>query len=184
MEDTMIIDLYLARDEEASLQTEIKYGPRLRRLSERIVGDPGDAEEAVNDALLSAWNSIPPHEPRDYFFRFLSRIARCASLNILKRKQRTSSRVTALTDELAECLPSAHTPEADFDSAELVRALEAFLREQNEEARRMFVRRYWYADSVADIATLFGCGDSRVKMTLMRTRKKLREYLEARSWTI
>lgn len=184
MDDTMIIDLYLARNEDASLQTEIKYGARLRRLSEKILCDAADAEEAVNDTLLTAWNCIPPHEPRDYFYRFLARIDRCASLNILKKRQRLTSRVTALTDELAQCLPSRDTTEEIVDSGELVSVLEAFLGTLSPEARQMFMRRYWYADSIADIAVLFGCGESRVKTSLMRTRKKLREYLEANSWTI
>lgn len=180
MDDTRIIDLYFERSETAVRATAEKYGKRLFLLAHNITADRPDAEECVNDTYLAAWNTIPPKEPRDYLFAFLARIARCKAIDLCRRRmaEKRAATVLELTEELAACIPEAS---ADGEIAE---ALNGFLATLDKETRAVFLRRYFYCDSVKTIARRFAFGESKVKSMLMRTREKLRVYLTERGVTV
>ena len=180
MTDNEIVDLYLKRDEAALSHTAERYGVRLRGLAFRILDDWTEAEECENDAYLSAWNSIPPHEPRSYLFAYLARIARHLALDRCRarRREQRGGRLEELTAELSACIPSRESVEAQVEAKELAKAVDAFLHTLPEEKRDLFLRRYWYFDSVAALAEQRGWSESRVKTTLHRLRIALREYLQ------
>ena len=179
MEDARIVDLYLARDERAIRYTAEKYGPRLRGLAQALLEDRTAAEECENDTYWEAWNRIPPHEPRTYLFAFLGRITRHLAIDACRRRSadKRSAAVCGLTDELADCLPAPGTVEAAVDAAALTEAVNGFLRGCGEEQRAVFVRRYWYFDSVEEISRRYGFSRSKVKTMLFRLRAGLKEHL-------
>ena len=180
MEDSGIVELYLRRDESAISQTAEKYGGRLRGVSYGIVGDQETARECENDTYLAAWRSIPPHEPRDYLFPFLARIIRHISLNCCRdsRRLKRGAFICELSAEMEECIPAPDDLESRLEDMALGEAINGFLSELGAERRNIFLRRYWYMDSVADISRRFGISESKVKTTLFRCRRRLREYLE------
>lgn len=180
MDDSKIVDLYLARDQRAIAATQKTYGSRLRALARDIVQDRLTAQECENDTYLQAWNSIPPHEPRSYLFAFLARITRHVALDCCRRRTalRRDAVVQELTREMEECLPAAGDPHQQVSARELAERIDVWLRRQTREHRVMFLRRYWYLDSVSAIAGRFGCTQSRVKSTLFRMRENLREQLK------
>lgn len=186
MEDGKIVELYLRRDETAIGQTADKYGSRLRALAYGIVRDNQTAEECENDTYLKAWDSIPPHEPRDYFYAFLARIARHISLNFCRNRSRLkrSAFLCELTAEMEECIPSPDDAQCRMDELAFGEALNGFLRTLSEEKRNLFVRRYWYLDSISDLSKRFSLSESNVKTTLHRCRNRLREHLEKEGYTL
>lgn len=178
MEDGKIIDLYFARSEDAIRHTDDTYGRRLFHLAERIVQNDQDAEESVSDTYLKAWNTIPPHRPR-YFFAYLAKICKNFALDRLDWKAAAKRRaeVVSLTQEMENCIPdTART--YDVDRKELGAILDAFLRTLTPENRMVFMRRYWYMDTIAEIAVRYGISESAVQMRLNRTRGKLYTYLQ------
>lgn len=179
MEDEEIINLYLNRDESALKQTAEKYGARLRNLSNNILEDITTAEECENDTYMKAWNSIPPHEPRTYFFAFLARITRHISLDCCKNRSRIkrSGHLIELTAEIEQCVSSPDDTESQIEGKILGSAISTFLRRLPEERRNVFMRRYWYLDSIAAISKRFAISESKVKTMLFRSRNELREYL-------
>ncbi|MGM9601862.1 MAG: RNA polymerase sigma factor [Faecousia sp.] len=184
MEDREILDLYWQRDEQAIHQTEQRYGERLQGISYRIVGNLPDAQECVNDTYLQAWNTIPPQRP-NYFFSFLAKICRYISLgrldwnNAAKRK----ADVVSLTDEMELCIPD-ECRSREMDAKALGQMLTRFLKAQRESARNVFLRRYFYMDSISEIAARYGYSESKVKSMLYRTRSKLYEYLKSEGMEI
>lgn len=178
MEDSKIIALFFARNEEAIRQTDATYGRRLFQLAERIVRSDQDAEESVSDTYLRAWDTIPPQKPR-HLFGYLAKICRHFALdrldwnNAAKRK----AEVVSLTQEMETCVPDA-TRDREMDGRELGRILDAFLRTLTPENRMVFLRRYWYVDTIAEIAVRYGISESAVQMRLHRTKDKLRAYLK------
>lgn len=176
LNDNEIVELFLARDESALAKTAEKYGKRLRALALHICGDMTAAEECENDTYLKAWNSIPPHEPRSYLFSFLAKITRCTALDRVKKDAR--ARFAELTEELENTLPSPDDVEGRLDGKLLSEAISAFLRTQSAEKRNIFLRRYWFTDSVAEIAKRFSISEGKVKSALFRTRNALQEYLK------
>ena len=182
----MIVELYLRRDEAAVRETAEKYGSKLRALAWGILGDRDAAEECENDTYMEAWNRIPPHEPRAYFYPFLARIARNLSLNRCRDRQRLkrSALVCELSAEMEQCIPSPDDLECRMDGVALAEAINGFLGMLDTERRNIFIRRYWFLDSVADIAKRFGVTQSKVKTTLFRCRNQLREYLEKEGYTL
>ncbi len=182
MEDTAIIDLYFARDTVALRETDSKYGKQLFTLADHLLNNREDAEECLNDTYFGAWNSIPPHAPREHFFAYLARIARCGALDICRRRSATKRQgiVVELSDELAACLVSGERADRLFSEERLIAdALNAFLQALDKETRAVFLRRYFYADSIREIAARFAMRESKVKSMLMRTREKLRVHLAA-----
>lgn len=178
MEDAKIIELFWVRNEDAIRQTDAAYGRKLHVLSSRILRNREDAEESVNDTYMKAWKSIPPHRPQ-YFFAFLATICRHLSLNRLdwNLAEKRNAEVVSLTEEMELCIPDA-AQQAHMEGKELGRLLNEFLESLSKESRVIFLRRYWYVDTIAEIAARYGMTESKVKMQLSRTRTKLRTYLE------
>lgn len=186
MDNDGIISLYLRRDETAIRQTADKFGSRLRALARGITGDAQTAEECENDTYLEAWNAIPPHEPRGYLYAFLARITRHIALNRC-RERRTLKRgafLCELSQELEQCIPAPDDAACRLDELALREALNGFLAGLDGEKQNIFVRRYWYLDSVAGIAKRFGLSESKVKTTLFRCRNRLREHLEQEGYVL
>lgn len=177
MEDNAIIDRLFFRDDTALGELEEKYGPRLFRLAGRFLSSREDAEEAVNDTWLRTWNTIPPNRPA-HLFAYLAALCRRTALERVEylTAQKRSAPVVELTQELAQCLPSPAAPVGE--EGEVTRALNGFLAGLGREKRAVFLRRYWYGDPIRDISRRLGMGESRVKTTLFRLRKDLKEYLE------
>ena len=186
LNDEAIIELYLRRQESAITATRERYGARLRHLAFSLTGDEGAAEECENDVYLEAWNSIPPHEPRDYFYPFIARIARHRALNRCRDEQRCKRKASAveLSLELEQCVPAGEDPAEALEEKELGALLNRFLSLQRREKRVIFLRRYWYRDSIATIAADCGISESKVKSVLFRLRQALRSYLEKEGYTV
>ena len=186
MEDGKIVELYLRRDETAIRRTSEKYGDRLRSLAYGIVCDRQTAEECENDTYLEAWSRIPPHEPKNYFYAFLARIARHISLNFCRDRSRLkrSAFLCELTAEMEECIPAPDDAQCRLDDLAFGEALNGFLRTLSEEKRNLFVRRYWYLDSISDLSKRFSLSESNVKTTLYRCRNQLRQHLEKEGYTL
>ncbi len=186
MEDGQIIDLYWNRDQRAVRETDGKYGRHLRGISRNLLGSREDAEECVNDTYLRAWNAIPPARPQA-FRSWLGQITRNLSLDRWKRlrAEKRGGGAELLLGELEECVPSASDgPERALEDRELAELLSAFLRGLSREGRAMFLRRYWYGESVAEIGLALGCGEGKVKSSLFRSRKALRAFLEKEGITV
>lgn len=185
MDDREIISLFWERDELAVAETQKSYGKLCNSIADRILNNRQDAEECVNDAYLALWNTIPPERPQ-HLSAFLARIVRNISLK--KYRERTakkrSSAVMLTLDELAECIPDPNTPDAEMRNCELSGMLDAFLRSLPEAECSVFLRRYWYFDSIEDICERFGFGKSKVKMMLHRTREKLRKKLKEEDFIV
>lgn len=180
MDDEKIIELYFARSETAISETAAKYGAFFRGLSRNILCSAQDAEECVNDAYLKAWNSIPPHRPSK-LQAYLGRIVRNLSINRLKSitaEKRGGGEMPLALSELEECIPAADTIGRERDRAELSEALDRFLKSLPEENRGVFLRRYWYLVPVKEIAEQCGMSESKVKSMLLRTRNRLKQFLE------
>ena len=178
MEDAKILDLFFARNEQAVKETDTAYGRRLYVLSINILNNREDAEESVSDTYMEAWKSIPPKRPK-YFYAFLASICRHLSFNRLDwhLAAKRNAEVVALTQEMEMCIPDARQ-DAEMDGRELRRVLESFLDSLTRESRLIFLRRYLYVDTVAEIAKRYGISESKVKTQLHRTRSKLHAYLE------
>ena len=178
MEDDHIIDLYWARSEDAITETSEKYGKYCYSIAYNILSNAEDAEESVNDTYLAAWRTIPPKRPK-YFFAYLAKICRNFAFGKLDwlDAARRKAEVVTLSEEMELCIPDTSRDSA-AEGREITRALNAFLGTLTPENRRLFVRRYWYVDSVPEIAARYGMTESKVKMQLSRTKEKLRSFLE------
>ena len=178
-DDKQIVELYWQRDEQAIAETAAKYETYCMKISQNILSDRADSEENVNDTYLHAWQAMPPQRPA-ILSAFLGKIARNLALNRYKARsaQKRQGDVFALSlDELDDCAVSLPDPESETAAAELGASISAFLRTQSEEVRSMFVLRYFYCESIEELSARFRCGESRIKTTLLRTRRKLREHL-------
>lgn len=178
MEDKQIIELYWQRSEDAIRETDRAHGQKLHALSFRIVHNNQDAEESVSDTYMEAWNQIPPVRP-NFLFAYLAKICRnisCSRLDWLNAAKRKADLVE-LTSEMELCIPDSRL-EQQMEGQEIGRLLSRFLDTLPKESRLIFMRRYWFADSIREIAARYGMGESKVKTQLHRTRNKLRQYLE------
>ena len=187
MEDAQIIELYFARKESAITETDIKYGRYCMTVANNILHSEEDSEECRNDTYMKTWSVIPPKKP-DNLRAFVGRIARNLALDMyekLHRKKRDINSTEAILDELAECIPDPNSDvEKISEDSELREAINGFLGTLSEDNRKIFVRRYWYAASVDEIVRDYGFGKSKVKMSLLRTREKLKEYLESEGMAV
>ncbi len=180
MDDNKIIELYMARSEDAISETSKKYGRYCHYIAYSILHDDEDSAECVNDTYLRAWNSIPPKHP-NRLQTFLGKITRNLSLNkreMLSAEKRGNGQASMILDELSECIPSQEDTASTVDSMVIKDVLDSFLDELPVEARKIFVRRYWYMSSVKEIADEYGLSESKVTVTLFRTRCKLKALLE------
>lgn len=178
MTDREIIDLYWSRNEQAITETENVYGSKLKGLAYRIVHTYEDAQECVSDTYLAAWNTIPPQKP-EFLFAYLAKICRnfCLGrldwLSAAKRK----AEIVSLTREMELCIPDTALQQR-LEGEELAALLNRFLGTISRENRMIFLRRYWYADSIEEIAKRYRFTQSKVKTSLHRTRTKLAAFLE------
>ena len=177
MNDPEIIELYFKRDEKAIEETDAKYGKLCYRIAYNILNNHEDSEECVNDTYLGVWNAIPPTRPNN-FVAFVCRITRNLSLNHLEKmsRQKRSAATVVSLDELAEVLPDDSIADG-FSDKDIAKAISDFLRSENEDARNVFMRKYYFFDSISDISRRFGFTESKVKSMLFHTRNKLKEYL-------
>ncbi len=179
MDDEEIIALFFARDEQAIAETNRKYGALCRSLGIRILGSVQDAEECCNDVLLKAWNAIPPEHPRR-FTAYLTKLMRNTALHLYEKlhaEKRGGTQTAVLLDELAECLAAPDNVEQQVSDAEIAEIIRSFLKTLPDEARNIFVLRYVYMMPVKEIAEQYQIGESKVKVTLHRTRNALKAYL-------
>ncbi len=185
MKDEEIIKLYNARNEDAIKQTDNEYGPRLLGIARGVLGSRQDAEECLNDTLLACWNNIPPEEPRS-LFAYASRIIRNTALIKLRNdtaKKRKGDIMLCL-DELSEVLPAEDDVSNQIEAAELSALINGFLNSCDPDDRNVFVLRYYGMKSVSEIAKQYGFTQSRVKMSLKRTRDKLSLHLERNGYKV
>ena len=180
MEDTLIVELYLSKNEQAIEESAKKYGSRLKNLAYGIVEDEQTAEECENDTYLGAWNTIPPEQPT-HFPAYLVKLARNISISRYRAghaQKRGGGETELILSELENCLPSESTTEKAFDEILLTKSIENFLKGESKEKRRIFLLRYWYSFSISEIAKELSQSESKVTSTLFRLRLKLKEHLE------
>ncbi|MCM1539909.1 MAG: sigma-70 family RNA polymerase sigma factor [Blautia sp.] len=185
MEDSEIIDLFYARSEQAIAELSRKYGAVCRRVAGNILNSRLDAEECVNDTYLATWNTIPPQRP-DPLLTYVCKIVR--NLSIMKYHSNTAVKRNSFydvaLDELEECLASSATVEGEITAKELSGLLNRFLETLDRKSRVMFVRRYWYSDSVSEIAERFHMSSNNVSVRLSRIRGRLRKFLKSEGYEV
>ena len=180
MDDSSIVELYFARSEQAIQETDTKYGGYCYSIAYNILANQEDSEESVNDTYLSAWNSIPPRKPNP-LAPFLGKIVRHISIDMWRKNgalKRGGGEMPLVLEELQECVASGENLEERYEQKELVRQVRNFVASLSDTERRVFVCRYWYCESIAEIAQRFSWSESKVKMTLLRTREKLKLHLQ------
>lgn len=186
MDDNQIIALFLARDEDAIQAAQRQYGAYCSAIANGILNDPGSAEECVNDAWLKCWQSIPPQRPRS-LKGFAGRIVRNLALSVRRAdeaQKRGGGQVRLALDELSEVVSGGETPEGALDRQAFRTALDSFLAGLPKDRRDLFLRRYWYLDSVEQLAGRFGMSRTQVTTTLHRLRQKLRAHLEQEGFEV
>ena len=186
MDDNGIIRLYWDRDHHAINATSEKYGHYCKKIARTILGSEEDAEECVNDTYLNAWNSMPPHRPEN-LAAYLGKITRGLAFNKYRRdhaEKRGGGETALILDELADHVSGAGNAEQIVEGQELIRAVNTFVRSLPVKKRVIFTRRYWYADSVSDIAKDCGMPRVTVSKTLERMRKQLKAYLTERGFDL
>lgn len=180
MTDKQIIELLFSRDESALFELEKSYGRYCRGAANRILKDPRDVEECLNDTWLLAWKSIPPQRPRD-LGAFLAAITRNVAVEILRvntAAKRGGGETPLIVEELDEALSGTKSAEDECVSNELKDALDRFYKTLSNKERDVFFSRYLYFHSLSEIAGAFGTTQNYVKTILVRTRKKLKSFLE------
>ncbi len=179
-DDNEIVELFLERNEQALVFTAQKYGTSLRKIALAVLGNESDAQECENDAYLKTWNSIPPNEPRTWLLPYLSKMIRETAIDRLRKEQakKRAAQFTELTQEIESSFPSQNDVESEVDGAILSAAISVFLRKQPLLKRNIFLRRYWYMDSVAEIAKRYSVSEGKVKTVLFRLRSDLKDYLK------
>ena len=185
-DDSGIVELFLERNEQALIFAARKYGASLRKIALAVLGDESDAQECENDAYLKAWNSIPPNEPRTWLLPYLSKLVRETAIDRLRKEQakKRAAQFTELTQEIESSLPSLNDVETEVDGALLSAAISAFLRQQPLQKRNIFLRRYWYMDSVAEISKRYSVSEGKVKTVLFRLRGDLKDHLKREGYLL
>lgn len=186
MDDNEIVQLFLRRDERALNELQIKYERLCRSIAENILKSRTDAEESVNDAYLKVWNSIPPYEPKS-LAAFVAKIAKNTALDIYDAyhaEKRGRGDIPISFDELGDLVSNGSSVESGAETRELLAAINGFLSSLSGEKRRMFVNRYWYFYSTAELADMYGIREHSTIVSLARTRKALKEYLRKRGFEI
>ena len=178
MEDSLIIDLFFERSEQAIIELADKYGSSAKRTAANILNNASDVEECMNDADLAMWNSIPPEKPENLkaYYTSVTRNTALKKYHSNTAQKRNSIYDTAL-DELEDCLASKDDPASELEAKELENAINRFLNKLPKEERQMFVCRYWLSDPIDDIAAKLHCRSGRISVKLFRTRQKLKSYL-------
>ena len=178
IDDRSVIELYFARDERAIRETSDKYGKLCQNIARNILGNAQDAEECVNDAYLAAWNSMPENRPT-YLGGYMARIIRNISLNRYDRNHAAKRQgVQVAFEELEECLADLQTPAEQYEQGCLKEVLDSFLESLDEQKRVIFLRRYFYTDSIAEIAQRMQMSEGKIKSILFRLRGQLAATLK------
>ena len=178
MEDYKIVDLYWQRSEDAISETRIKYEKMLSGISFSLVRSVEDAEECVNDTYIQAWNRMPNDRPI-YLGAYLSKIIRAISISRFRSKHRQKrGGFEEICDELDECIPSPSNTENEVEGRELSRIVDDWLKGQFDSDCAIFVRRYFYGETVTKIADDFGLTPDKMSQRLFALRKKLKAYLQ------
>lgn len=177
MEDKKIVKLLFARAENAISELSRRFGKQLYRIAYNILGNQMDAEECTNDTYFALWNAIPPVSP-DPLAPYVYRTGRNTALKRLHREtaQKRDSRYDVSLEELNGCLPGDDV-EQIIDARELGRAIDRFLKSKSRESRYIFIRRYWFGDSIGEIAKELKMKETTVSVRLTRMRNSLKEYL-------
>ncbi len=186
MEDFEIIELYNHRDEKAIRETDKKYSSYLYVIANNILNDHEDSRECVNDTYLRAWNTIPPSCPPRLAY-YLGRITRGLSIDRLRShtaRKRLASGYSVSMEELGDCFASFEDVQADYELEILSQALTAFLSGLDEQKRSIFIRRYYFCDSIKEISRRMGLSESAIKSILKRVRDNLKSYLEGQGFLI
>ena len=178
MDDGKIIELFYERSEQAIIELSNKYGAVCSKVAFNILNNMQDTEECVNDAYLGTWNTIPPQNPNP-LLSYVCKIVR--NIAIKKYHSNTAAKRNSLydvaLDELENCFPSTASVEDEYNAMELSQIIDEFLATLTLENRIMFVRRYWYSDSIENLAKLFQTNNHKISVRLSRTREKLKKYL-------
>lgn len=185
LEDVEIVNLYWLRDESAIAETDKRYRGYLMKIAINVLNDAEDGQEAVNDTYLKAWNAMPPHKP-SLLSAFLGKITRQLSIDRLRnktREKRGGSEYQLSLDELCDCV-GKDNPEMEYETAELGKAISAYLRSISEEKRAVFVWRYYFCEPIKDICERLGESESSVKSRLHRIRLGLKQHLESEGFEI
>lgn len=186
MTDEKIVDLYWNRDEAAITETQTKYSRYLTKIAYNILTDMEDSLESVNDTYMHAWKSIPPHRPM-VLSTYLAKITRRVAIDMLRKKNREKripSEYTFSLAELDECVSDVHTIESQIDEKLLGKAINEYLKTISQDARNLFIGRYFYMDPLKDVARYCGMSESKAKTLLYRTRCGLKEYLEKEGYVL
>ena len=182
MEDSQIVGLFWARDPEAIPAASEKYGAYCASVARNILRSPEDEEECLNDTWLHAWNAMPPHRPQ-LLRTFLGKLTRNLSLHRLEQRS-AAKRGGGVWDELNELVSGRESPMDEVLTKDLAAAIDGFLSTLSPERRSLFLRRYWYCDSVSELSKRFGMSANRVSVTLHRIREKLKVYLTERGYDL
>ena len=186
MKDQDIVNLYWDRNEDAIHQTQMKYGAYLAKVSYNIIADFEDSKECVNDTYLAAWNSMPTNRPNN-LATYLGKITRQISIDVFRkrhREKRYASEYAVSLDELGDSFTNGVTPEQELDAKLLDEAINRFVSALPEMTQRAFVGRYYFFDSLKDIASYCGMKEGKVKILLFRTRQKLKDYLKKEGFEV
>ena len=177
MNDSKIIGLFFERSEDAIRAAEAAYGSMCRGIARKMLGNEEDVQECINDTWHSLWDAIPPEKP--VFLRaYIARITRnLAMKRLIRQKAEKRTAATVSFEELSQCIPDRETVESVVEGKELVRAIDAFLDTLTERERNLFLRRYWFFDSIKELSRSFHMSESNVKVTLYRIRNQLKDYL-------
>lgn len=180
MDDVKIVELYFERNETAISETKAKYGNYCYSIAYNILKNNEDAEECENDTYLEVWKNIPPQKPK-IFSAYLGTITRQKAIDKWRRKtanKRGGGEIQLSLQELENCISDDKAIGDEIVAEELARRISEFLRTLPQNERNVFIRRYWYFDSIGQISERYGYGQSKVKMMLKRTREKLISELE------
>ena len=179
MKDELIVGLYWDRNEDAIRQTQRKYDSYLSKVAYNILSDFEDSRECVNDTSLAAWNSMPTNRPR-ILSTYLGKLARQISIDVFRKRntiKRYASEYALSLEELGDSFSAGTTPEQELDAKLLDEAINRFVRELPEDARNTFIGRYYFFDSLKNVAAYCGMTESKAKNLLYRTRQSLKAYL-------
>lgn len=179
MEDDKIIELFYERSEQAITELSDKYGAICNKIADNILNNRQDAEECVNDAYLAVWNTVPPQRP-DPLISYVCRIVR--NLAVKKYHENTAVKRNSFYDvsleEIEECLSVEASQEGELEAKEVSEMINRFLAGLDKKSRMIFIRRYWYSDSIEEIAERFDTGGHYISVRLSRIRKALKKYLK------
>jgi len=181
MEDARIIELFLRRIEQAITETQLKYGKLCKNIAMNLLFNNEDADEVVNDTYLGVWNAIPPEKPV-YLMPFVCRVTKNIAMDKLDYNNAKKRNVHTIMsfDELEDIVSGTSSVEEEYIIKEVAGYISEFLKKQNRKRRIIFIRRYWYFDSIQQIAEEHRMSENTVKSELFRLRKKLKVYLEER----